>query len=153
MDDSKSDISVEIDVKCQMAATDMAKLQAMIKSVCGRFGVENAAVSIVIVDDEHIRRINDKFLGKDTATDVISFELSDEQDEKKVYDIVVNAALAKEEAGKRGHEPGDELALYVLHGLLHNLGFGDVDSKQAEKMHEAEDGILQEFGYPVVYNS
>lgn len=153
MDNNKCRISVEIDFKCQTASTDSTKLEIMIKSVCGRFGVENATVSIAIVDDDYIRQINQKFLGNDTATDVISFELSDEQDQTRVFDIVVNAALAAREAAQRSHEAGDELALYALHGLLHNLDFGDSDNTQAKRMHETEAKILQEFGYPIVYNS
>ncbi len=46
-----------------------------------------------------------------------------------------------------------ELALYVTHGLLHQLGFDDATPEQAQKMHQAEDEILQHMGFGVVYNS
>ncbi len=44
------------------------------------------------------------------------------------------------------------MALYITHGLLHNLGFDDADPEQARRMHAAEDEILQDFGYGLVYN-
>ena len=60
--------------------------------------------------------------------------------------------MAVRQANQRGHSSEAELALYITHGLLHNLGFDDSTKKQARKMHETEDKILQEFGYGIVYN-
>jgi probable rRNA maturation factor len=60
--------------------------------------------------------------------------------------------MAVRQANLRGHTSEAELALYITHGLLHNLGFDDSAENQARKMHETEDEILQEFGYGMVYN-
>jgi probable rRNA maturation factor len=55
--------------------------------------------------------------------------------------------MAAREANVRGHSGEAELALYITHGLLHNLGFDDSTKRQAAKMHRTEDEILQQFGY------
>ena len=66
--------------------------------------------------------------------------------------MVVNGEMAVREAKLRGHSSEAELALYITHGLLHNLGFDDSTQSQARKMHDTEDEILQQLGYGLVYN-
>jgi probable rRNA maturation factor len=97
--------------------------------------------------------MNRRFLDKNAATDVISFDVSDDDSKEKTFDIAVNAQMAKKQAQSRGHTAQAELALYILHGLLHNLGFDDVTSRKAAKMHETEDDILEKFGFGAVYDA
>ncbi len=59
--------------------------------------------------------------------------------------------MAVREAVLRSHSSKAELALYVTHGLLHNVGFDDSTKEKAKKMHDAEDEILQQLGYGSVY--
>jgi len=66
---------------------------------------------------------------------------------------VVNAEKAVKEAKLRGHSAQAELALYITHALLHNLGFDDSTQVKAKKMHDTEDEILQQFGFGLIYNS
>jgi len=108
-----------------------------------------------------MRKINSQFLNRKSATDCLSFDLSDpatpgasERDSQagKSFELAVNGELALKEAGLRGHDGEAELVLYITHGLLHNLGFDDATQNQAKKMHDTEDEILQQFGYGLVYN-
>ena len=52
---------------------------------------------------------------------------------------------------KVGHSAEAEIALYITHGLLHNLGFDDASEQQAEEMHRMEDEILQQAGFGTVF--
>lgn len=150
MSGENADISVEIACECDDPYSDLQKLEELAVSVCARF--ETAAnVSIAIVDDEAIARINAEFLNKSHQTDVISFDLSDEASEKASFELVINADEARRQAEARNHSTEAELALYITHGLLHNLGFDDGDSEQSRLMHETEDKILTEAGYGRVY--
>ncbi|OHB65226.1 MAG: rRNA maturation RNase YbeY, partial [Planctomycetes bacterium RBG_13_62_9] len=112
-------------------------------------------ISIGIVDDAEMRRLNRKHLSRRGSTDCLSFDLSDEADPRRprVFDIIVNGELAIHEAARRGHSAGAELALYIVHGLLHQLGFDDATARQAERMHRMEDEILRDVGYGSVYNA
>jgi probable rRNA maturation factor len=65
---------------------------------------------------------------------------------------VVNGEKAKSQAARRGHCAQAELALYITHGLLHNLGFDDLLPKKANEMHRLEDEILQQQGFGLVYD-
>jgi probable rRNA maturation factor len=84
----------------------------------------------------------------------LSFDLSDERSRTaaKTFELVVNGERAAKEASARGHSTEAEMALYIVHGLLHNFGFDDSTKVKAKKMHETEDEILREFGYGLIYN-
>jgi probable rRNA maturation factor len=129
------------------------KLKKLVKVICNRFKLSKATISIAIVDDTQIRKVNKQFLGSVTPTDCLSFNLSDnKKSSAKSFELVVNGEMAVRQAKLRGHSSEAELALYITHGLLHNLGFDDSTKKQAEKMHNIEDQILQQLGYGPVYN-
>ena len=151
MSDAENKITVEFNLECNEVEFDRSKLEVMLIAACKRFDCDEAVITVAILDDGAIRELNSKFLASQTVTDVISFDTS--QNNHRQFDLAVNAEMAASQAKNRGHEAEAELALYVLHGLLHNLGFDDKDSATAEKMHRTEDDILQEYRYGVVYNS
>jgi probable rRNA maturation factor len=132
------------------------KVKKLAKSLCKRFAGHKPAdikheISIAIVGDDEIRELNRQFLKSKAVTDCLSFDLSDDEG-PKIFDLIVNGEMAVRQANLRGHSSQAELALYITHGLLHNLGFDDSVKSRARKMHETEDEILQEFGYGPVYN-
>ncbi len=131
-----------------------ARFRKLIRTICRQFKISKATVSLSVVNDAQIRKINKQFLGHSGTTDCISFDLSDNRAGKstKVFDIIVNGQMATRQAKQRGHSAEAELALYVTHGLLHNIGLNDLRPKDAQKMHKIEDEILQQFGYGPVYN-
>lgn len=139
------------------------KIKRLIKAVCNRFGRSEPPdagyqISLAIVDDVHIRKLSRRFLRHNATTDCLSFDLSDQDapetgaSRSRVLEIIVNGQMAARQAARRGHSAEAELALYVAHGLLHQLGFDDATDEAARKMHEAEDDILQQLGYGPVYN-
>lgn len=147
-------IAVQITKHFEAVPVDSAKLRKLVRTICRRFGLAQATVSVSLVDDTEIAALNQKFLKHEGTTDCLSFDLSDgaAPGEPRVFDLIVNGALAVREAQQRGHTAQAELALYVAHGLLHQLGFDDATAAQARKMHRTEDEILQHLGYGLVYN-
>jgi probable rRNA maturation factor len=138
----------------------LPKLKKLVTDVCNRFELSTAVVSIAIVGDAEIRRINGQFLNRSCVTDCLSFDLSDDrtharggENSARSFEVVVNGEMAVREANLRGHSSEAELLLYVIHGMLHNLGFDDSTPKKAKKMHQAEDEILQRHGYGFVYDT
>ena len=152
MDAPENHLHVQFDSQCPNLKADLSKLEKLVRTVCEKFEVHNATIHIGIVDDAGIVEVHRQFLKKDTATDVISFDLSDEFEPGRTFQIVVNAEMADRQAAKRGHSPEAELALYITHGLLHNLGFDDAEAEQAQKMHETEDELLQQLGFGIIYS-
>lgn len=148
-------ITVRITKHFRGTPVDSSKLRTLVRTICARFEVKEAVVSIGIVNDAEISEMNMRFLGHEGTTDSLSFDLSDNDapEGARIFDLIVNAELAAREGARRGHGVEAELALYVTHGLLHNLGFNDATAAQARKMHGMEDEILQHLGYGIVYNS
>jgi len=173
MDARQQEHDIDVQITNSFDGPDMclSKLKKLVRVVCARFGLSKVTVSIAIVGDEQIRKSNKQFLGRDFSTDCLSFDLSDDQvpparkkagrtgtenpgtGPSKLFELVVNAEKAVREASLRGHSAQAELALYIVHGLLHNLGFDDSTPEKAKKMHSAEDEILNQLGFGIIYNS
>jgi len=143
-------INVQITKKLQNINVSILRLKRLVRMVCKRFGLSDALIGIAIVDDAEFRRLNARFLNRKSTSDCLSFDLSDGG--KAQFEVIVNGELAVREAKLRGHSAEAETALYITHGLLHNLGFDDSTETQARKMHKTEDEILRELGYGLVYS-
>ena len=114
-------------------------------------GVDRASLSIVFVSSQRIKALNKKFLGRDYTTDVLAFDLSDETSAKNkikrkprtvLGDIIIStdAVLKNARAYKTGLS--EETALYVIHGILHLLGFDDHKTRDAQRMRRKEQQLL-----------
>ena len=77
---------------------------------------------------------------------MIAFDLGEEGGgpEGEVY---VSVERAREVAARRGVEPARELALYLVHGVLHLCGYDDHDEEQSARMRAAETAVLRSLGF------
>lgn len=102
-----------------------------------------------VVRDAEMARIHLERMRVEGTTDVLTFDMGDGSGAVDA-DVLVCADVARREAAARG--PGDamsavrELALYIVHGALHCLGFDDHDEADAARMHAMEDAILDAAG-------
>jgi len=150
MGTEQTDIAVDITCNRRGLDADFDRLEELARRVCRRFSLERAVIDIAIVGDEEIKKVNADFLDTAEPTDVISFDLSEEK-ELKSFEVIINAEEAERQAAQRGHPFEAELALYITHGLLHNLGFNDAEQSERRKMHSTEDEILQQAGFGIIY--
>lgn len=146
---TKQTVSIRLDA--EPFPVEPGKLRTLVREVLRRHGVSNARVDVVLTADAQMRKMHQKFLQDPRTTDVISFDLSGSENPQPCFQILVNAAMALREARRRGHSPQAELSLYLIHGLLHNLGFDDSRPESAEQMHKQEEELLRSFGYPPVF--
>ncbi len=121
------------------------------------------AVSIVFVDDDEIRAVHREFFGEDSATDVVTFPMDDGpagrgdcEGESAVDDppggellgeIMVSVETARRESVARGIPFEREVALYAVHGVLHLLGYDDVDAGDRRRMRRAEKRTIDRFDF------
>ena len=152
MTNHQNNLAIQIHCQDETIAVDFDKFRSLTRQICRQFAIQYATISIAIVDDEAIRKVNSEFLNRTARTDVISFDLSDEGSGPRTFELVINADKASRESKKRKHSIEAELALYITHGLLHNLGFSDEDTAGAGEMHAVEDKILQQAGFGIVYS-
>jgi len=113
---------------CDLAELERV-LQKALEGMCA-----GGELSVAIVDDEEMARLNRRFLGRDGPTDVLAFPYG-EQEGRLEGEVVVNAEQALREAGGLGHGAQDELLLYVVHGVLHLLGYDDAEPAERTRMH------------------
>ena len=102
-------------------------------------------VDIAVVGADEMARLNRRYHGYAGPTDVLSFDLSDAGDATLSAQIIVCSDVALEEAAKRHLRPQRELLLYVVHGLLHLLGYDDTSGAKARRMHARQGELLDAF--------
>jgi probable rRNA maturation factor len=134
----------------EVVPIDRARLREIARAVLEGEGVAAAAVSLAFVDNPTIHRLNKQFLAHDEPTDVLTFPLSGPSARTLEGEIVIGAEVARVQAAERGHDEQAEIALYVIHGLLHLCGFDDTTKKAAQAMRERERHYLQQLGLPAI---
>ena len=130
---------------------DRRGLTEIVEYVLKSEQVTGGTVSVAIVGDEDICRLKEKYFGSAVVTDVISFDLRDDSDGQPDCEVVVNAQRAERLAEQNGTGRFGELSLYVVHGLLHQLGYDDKTQQDAQRMHLREDELLNELGFGNVF--
>ncbi|MDD5431500.1 MAG: rRNA maturation RNase YbeY [Candidatus Omnitrophica bacterium] len=102
-------------------------------------------ISICFVNDEKIKKFNRKYIGSNYPTDVIAFDISEEKN-VLLSDILVSSDAAIRNAKTYETSPKYELYLYVVHGVLHLLGFDDKTVKERDLMQKKAETILLRLG-------
>jgi probable rRNA maturation factor len=111
---------------------------------------KDAELSVALVGDSEMAALHERFLGRRSVTDVLSFPY-EVADEFVSGEIVVNAERAVREAARRPHSAQDELLLYVVHGLLHLLGYDDRRAADRRHMRQREQAVLKAAGCKVEF--
>lgn len=135
----------QIDITDQQTHLTMPaqRLQEVIERILAEEGFESAEISVALVDDAQIHRVNRDFLGHDFPTDVVSFVLSEDVDGCHLEgELVVSTETAKREAKSHGWSAEDEVVLYVVHGLLHLCGYDDLTDDARPIMRQRERQVL-----------
>jgi probable rRNA maturation factor len=102
-------------------------------------------LTIVLTSEDHIRELNRRYGGTDRATDVLSFENeSPDPDSGLMYkgDVVIAQSIAEKQAQAAGHTFEEELAILIVHGILHLFDYDHEDSADKEVMWELQNRIL-----------
>ena len=117
------------------------KILADAQIVSGRLGV-------IIVDNDTIHHLNKDFLHHDYPTDVISFQVESEPENGYLEgEVIANAEMALDRAPEFGWSVKEELMLYIIHGLLHLVGFNDEAEEDRKIIREKERYYLRHAGF------
>jgi len=104
-------------------------------------------LEIVFLSDDRIRGLNKKYAGSDRSTDVLSFKLGEKEfgrPDSFIGEILISSDTAARNSKIFGSTFGEEIVLYVIHGILHLFGYDDTDARSRARMSEKENGILRE---------
>lgn len=149
---------IEVNDAQERVAVDPKRLRAIAEDVLRAEGAVAAEVSVALIDGETMRRLNNEHLGHDYDTDVLSFLLACEgpEDENpaaprgtgKTIDgeVLISADVAAKVAAEFGWGVEDEVALYLVHGLLHLVGYDDLTDEEKPVMRSREREHLARWG-------
>lgn len=139
-----------------------AAVARLAEVVLGELGVHgNVELSVSFVTEDAIAALNERYRGRKGPTDVLSFAIDDDSGERHgtqasglpslLGDIVICPAIAARNApehrGDRGHDGSvrDELALLLIHGILHIRGWDHEEEEEAEAMEALEAQLLERY--------
>lgn len=108
----------------------------------------NYEVSVSLVTNEEIQRLNKQYRGIDSETDVLSFPLEDEfsVDLPLLGDIIISVEKAMEQSKEFGHSIQRELAYLTAHSMFHLMGYDHMNREDKEAMRNKEKNVMNKLG-------
>jgi len=133
-------------------AVDIERWRSLAEQSLRHEGVDSGELDLLFVDEDTMTGLNTQHMGEDRPTDVLSFPLDGAADDpfgdNLIGDVVVCPVYAGRQAadhvGDRGHDGSldDELALLIVHGVLHILGHDHAEPDETGRMQAAELELL-----------
>lgn len=126
---------------------DEQALEVLIRHVLRAEEANLIHLSVVLADHDVVRNLNRSYLDHDYNTDVLSFSLR--EDSESEDDVVEGEVYVDLDTAAERHDEFDtsfetEASRYVVHGLLHLLGYDDATAKGRKRMRKKENQYLRE---------
>ncbi|HNX90445.1 MAG TPA: rRNA maturation RNase YbeY [Candidatus Omnitrophota bacterium] len=136
--------------KNRKVGVSLRRMEAVAEYALNALKKGNAEVNIVFVGNKKICSLNRKYLASKKTTDVIAFweeEAAKSPENGMVFmgDVAISTDKAVENAKKFGTALNEEIALYVIHGILHLAGFDDIDEKDRKIMERKQNELLEKY--------
>jgi rRNA maturation RNase YbeY len=137
-------MSVDIVARSKGKKVSTRRLKSKAIRILKLLKENQSELSLALVGNREIRKLNSQYRNKNEPTDVLSFPL--EQDlpkgEKLLGDVVISVEQAEKQAEEEKKTLEQELEFLLIHGILHLLGFDhEVSPKEASRMHRMEKRI------------
>jgi len=134
---------VSISNRQKRVSIDAGKIRRAAKRILGGLGFQGYELSLVIVDDQEITRLNRQYFHRNRPTNVISFPMATEDPaglhSKILGDVVISAETAKRQAEEAGGKAKDEIFFLLIHGILHLAGYDHEGTADERKKMEAKE--------------
>lgn len=138
---SADDIPLVFHTSRRMRRTELRRfLEEVIRRVA-----HGRSIACLITSDAEVRRLNRRFRGQNSATDVLSFPSS--ENNGFAGDLAISAERARRQAAEHGHSLEEELRILILHGALHLTGLDH--ENDAGRMARSEARWRRRLGLPM----
>jgi probable rRNA maturation factor len=142
-----------VSVNAQTAKSFAPQVARQLRRAARQLNPKLNDLSVAFVGDERMRALHNRYLGIDSPTDVLTFELDyDSRGKVLSGEVIVCVPEARRQAKLRGTRAQDEVLLYALHGMLHLCGYDDHTTAGFKRMHAMEDRILTQIGVGKVFD-
>lgn len=139
-------MKIEIDNRQNNVRINKKEIGRVAKAALRQLGLpEESVVSLSLVSPAEIKKINKLYFGRNSFTDVIAIEPGGQRtDIYKHYigDIVICPDIARSNSKRFNTSVKKEIALYIIHGILHLSGYNDINKKRRLMMQRKEKEIL-----------
>ncbi|NUO99011.1 MAG: rRNA maturation RNase YbeY [Nonomuraea sp.] len=149
-------MSIEINNESGVGV-DEENLVALATHVLGEMGINPLAeLSIVVVDEDAMAELHEKWMGEPGPTDVLAFPMDElrpgggargdaegPSDPALLGDVVLCPQVAARQAAEAGHSAQDELELLCTHGILHLLGYDHAEPEEHKEMFGLQAQLLE----------
>lgn len=128
---------------------NISRLKDCASRVLVRLNKENSNLSVVLADDMFVRKLNKKYRGHNSPTDVLAFSMlegehnSVDQTCCELGDVIISVQTAKKQAREYKHPLEKEIILLLIHGILHLLGFDHIKINDETEMKTLEKMFLK----------
>ncbi|SMG52242.1 rRNA maturation RNase YbeY [Marivirga sericea] len=127
---------------CQIDLRKLKKQKAWLEELAFQYNHQIKELNYVFCSDDYLHKINLEYLNHDTYTDIITFDMKEENDNALASDIFISVDRVRENAKNLKIEMVEELNRVMAHGLLHLLGFKDKTESEKKEMRLAENKAL-----------
>ncbi|WP_425427063.1 rRNA maturation RNase YbeY [Thermocrinis ruber] len=133
-------------VKKKVKGVESKLLSKIARRALEVLGLSKVELSIALVSDAQIKRLNKLYRNKDKPTDVLSFPIGEKVEDWLILgDIVISVDTAKRQAQELGHSLEEEIKRLLVHGLVHLLGYDhELGGEEERKFFELEEFVLRE---------
>jgi len=150
----KGQIDIHVEDKFR-ASVEKGWVREIVRQVFRVEGVpSHYEVSLVFTDSETVKRLNRDYRGVDEPTDVLAFYMLPQKGAASSFalppngvshmgEVIISYPQALAQAKEQEHPPERELALLVIHGMLHLLGYDHEEPEEEHKMRERERELLE----------
>ncbi|MCV6610120.1 MAG: rRNA maturation RNase YbeY [Amphritea sp.] len=154
-DEQNPESAYYVDRQCMIDDVDLPSEELLTEWVTAALNgrLEQAELSIRIVDTEESQQLNSQYRGKDKPTNVLSFpfEMPEGITLDLLGDLVICAEVVALEAQEQKKPLMHHWSHMVIHGVLHLLGFDHINNEEAEEMEQLEREILASLDIPDPY--
>ena len=140
---------IQIKLEALKPRVSIPSLKKNIRAILKALGWKQAALSLLLAGDRKIRELNQQYLQHDRPTDVIAFSqlegkpLRSKGGRPFLGDIVISLETTARQAAEFGNSFDYELHFYIVHGILHLMGYDDKTKKDGKWMEEKQTMILE----------
>ena len=139
--------------KIILAQEQLDKINEVLEKSAESYEISpNSEISLVFVDDDFIKKLNDEYRNKNMPTDVLSFTMKRSSEEPEIIgapdddellgDIVISLETAKRQAEEYNHDLLREVSFLTIHGMLHVLGYDHETEEERTEMRKEEEYLL-----------
>lgn len=115
---------------------DLTAMRDTVRSIQDAMELSAIELIIIFVDDAHLQNLHSTYLDDDSLTDIMTFNLND--DDEVEGEIYISVDRARDNAAVYEVHYEQELCRLIIHGLLHLNGHDDASPAERQKMRELE---------------